>query len=138
VVQQFGGTLDVVTADPADNDGIVVVTLVGEIDMTTEKSPLAATLDIVRGGPAGLVVDLQAVTFFGSSGINMLVAIQRVARSRNVPFAIVAAHAVLRPLAMTGTDVSGTDVLFLLCPDLPGALAAVRALPPSVPPQSRR
>jgi len=133
VVQQFGGTLDVVTADPADNDGIVVVTLVGEIDMTTEKSPLAATLDIVRGGPAGLVVDLQAVTFFGSSGINMLVAIQRVARSRNVPFAIVAAHAVLRPLAMTGTD-----VLFLLCPDLPGALAAVRALPPSVPPQSRR
>ena len=133
MVQQFGGTLDVVTADPADNDGIVVVTLVGEIDMTTEKSPLAATLDIVRGGPAGLVVDLQAVTFFGSSGINMLVAIQRVARSRNVPFAIVAAHAVLRPLAMTGTD-----VLFLLCPDLPGALAAVRALPPSVPPQSRR
>lgn len=133
MVQQFGGTLDVLTADPADNDGIAVVTLVGEVDMTTDGSPLAATLGVLNGAPAGLVVDLQAVTFFGSSGINMLVAVQRAARSRNVPFAIVAAHAVLRPLAMTGTD-----VLFLLCPDLPGALAAVRALPPSVPPQSRR
>ncbi|MEU3648173.1 STAS domain-containing protein [Lentzea sp. NPDC034063] len=132
MVQQSGGALDVLTADPADNDGIVVVTLVGEVDMMMEGSPLAETLDIVNGGPAGLVVDLQAVTFFGSSGINMLVAVQRVARSRGVPFAIVAGHAVRRPLELTGTD-----VLFLLRPDLPSALAAVRALPPVVPPQSR-
>ncbi|WP_218920598.1 hypothetical protein [Lentzea guizhouensis] len=43
--------------------------------------------------------------FFGSSGINLLLAVQQQAWHNGVPFAVVAAHnAVVRPLQLTRTD----------------------------------
>ncbi|WP_329793959.1 STAS domain-containing protein [Lentzea sp. DG1S-22] len=121
------------TTQLVEDAGVVVVVMTGEVDMMTEHSPLSKAVEALERAPAGLVIDLQGVTFFGSSGMALLLTVQQDAQQREIPFAVVAAHhAVLTPLAMTGTD-----VLLPLFANLPDALAAVRATP-MVPPQQRR
>ncbi|MFJ5992855.1 STAS domain-containing protein [Lentzea sp. NPDC092896] len=127
--QQSGGSADVLTAHTEVHDGIEVVVVAGEIDRMTD-APLGVALDVLGRGPAGLVIDLAAVTFFGSAGVNMLVTVLRAAKAGRVPFAVIARKpTVLRPLAITGVD-----AVLPLHPDLAGALAALR----SVPSQRRR
>ncbi|MDX3660097.1 STAS domain-containing protein [Streptomyces sp. ID05-26A] len=128
---QSSGAAAVLTARTEVHDGIDVVIVAGEIDRAADGSPLLVALDALRERPpAGLVLDLGAVTFFGSAGINLLVGVVRRAKSANVPFAVVAeSRVVLRPLA-----ISGVDALLTVRPDLRAALAALR----SVPPQRRR
>ncbi|SEQ90876.1 anti-anti-sigma factor [Lentzea xinjiangensis] len=125
--RQSDGGVSVLTARAVDHDGIAVVVVSGEIDRITENSPLDEAFFAVRQSPAGLVIDLDGVTFFGSAGINMLVAVRREAASAGVPFAVVAeTRLVLRPL-----EVSGVDALLSVHPALPDALAALRSAQPS-------
>ncbi|MFD0205884.1 MULTISPECIES: STAS domain-containing protein [Saccharothrix] len=105
------------------HEGIVVVEVVGEIDMACESpvgTVLAAQLD---QRPAGLVVDLTGIDFFGSAGIQLLVeAIER-AKLRGVTLAVATdRRAVLRPLEITLVR----EVLDVH-PTLADAIAAVRA-----------
>ncbi|MFD4637059.1 STAS domain-containing protein [Lentzea sp. NPDC058436] len=127
--RQSDGTVSVLTAHTVDHHGITVVVVAGEIDMTTEDSPLNQALSAVRRKPAGLVVDLGAVSFFGSAGINLVLNVWRHAVSDGVPLAVVGGRTVSRPLEM-----SGADAVLSLHPSLAEALAAVR----TVPPQRRR
>lgn len=128
---QSSGAAAVLTTRTEVHDGVDVVIVAGEIDRIADGSPVLAAVDALRERPsAGLVLDLGAVTFFGSAGINLLVAVVRRLRSANIPLAVVAeSRVVLRPLA-----ISGVDALLTVRPDLRGALAALR----SVPSQRRR
>ncbi len=55
--------------------------------------------------PTPVVVDLTAVDFFGSSGINVLVQAQRQCQTRWIPLRVVAtSRAVLRTLQISGLD----------------------------------
>ncbi|GHH40601.1 STAS domain-containing protein [Lentzea cavernae] len=102
--------------------GIAVLVVTGEIDMFTETTPRTVVADALKRAPDGFVIDLRAVTFFGSSGINLLLSAQDEVEHLAVPFAVVATRdVVLRPLSLTGVD-----VLLPLFPSLPAALAAVR------------
>lgn len=124
--QQSNGAVEVLTAHIAEHDGIVVVTVAGEVDRMTPDSPLLKAADAVRRLPAGVVVDLNGVTFFGSAGVNMLAAVWQQAEASAVPLAVVAGkRPVLMPLA-----ISGVDVLLTLYPSLPDAFNALRAVPP--------
>ncbi|MDX3658928.1 STAS domain-containing protein [Streptomyces sp. ID05-26A] len=85
--------------------GVVVVELTGEIDMLSAEQPLTRTLEVLDQAPAGLAVDLRAVSLFGSSGINLLLTVQERAEIDGIPVGVVANQsAVLRPLAMTMVD----------------------------------
>lgn len=123
--RQSDGAVSTLTAHTVDRDGIAIVVVAGEIDMVTEDSPLHQALDAVRRGPAGLVIDLGAVSFFGSSGINMVLNVWRHAVSGSVPLAVVGGRTVSRPLEM-----SGASAVLSLHPTLVEALAAVRTVPP--------
>ncbi|MET9224690.1 STAS domain-containing protein [Lentzea sp. NPDC003310] len=86
-----------------DHDGIAVVELAGELDMKTAKTSLADVLLVLDQRPGGIVLDLHAVTFFGSAGISLLVSVQQAAGQQGIPFGIVAVHkAVTRSLTMSG------------------------------------
>lgn len=128
---QSNRPFDVLTARTSDHNGAAVVVLAGEVDLMTEAIGLNAALTALDRVPAGLVLDLQAVSFFGSSGINMLLTVHRLAQEQGVPFVVVAAnHVVLGPLTVTGVD------LYLrLFPNLPAALRDLAV--PAVPPQGR-
>lgn len=114
----FEGLSDVLTAHTTEHQGVAVVALTGEVDMLTEEAGLDEVLSAVEKARAGVVVDLQEIEFFGSSGINLLLIAQREARARKIPLGVVAAkHVVLSPLAATGVDVR-----LRLFPDLAAAL----------------
>ena len=55
-----------------DSSDVVVVTVVGEVDMTTAPE-LTKAIDGVAGTARKVVVDLSGVTFLDSSGLNALV-----------------------------------------------------------------
>src|SRR5690349_17159252 len=106
-----------------DHDGIKVVALAGELDMKTAKTSLADTLLVLDQRPKGIVIDLHAVTFFGSAGISLLVSVRREAELQGVPFGLAAAsRAVMRSLAA-----SGMDKRLPLFPTEVDAVTAIRA-----------
>jgi anti-anti-sigma factor len=130
---QLNGALDLLSTQVVDHDGVAVVVMAGEVDTMTQETPLTEAIDALSRTGAGLVMDLRAVTFFGSSGINLLVAVQQQAHRAGFSLAVVAAQpAVLRPLAITGVD-----TCLAIFANVPDALAAVRA-EASVPLQERR
>lgn len=122
---QSEGAVVGLTADITQHDGITVVTVTGEVDRMTPQSPMLKAVEAVRALPAGVVVDLDAVTFFGSAGVNMLAAAWQEAESAGVPLAVVATRRAVRmPLT-----ISGVDVLLDLYPSRTDAFAALGAVP---------
>ncbi len=67
--------------------GVLVVEAEGEIDMATAPQ-LAAAVSVVDGATR-VIVDLTAVTFLDSSGLNALVHARRELSAREVSFRIV-------------------------------------------------
>lgn len=101
----FDEHLDALDTRVVECGGIAVIELAGEVDMVTAPEPLATALDVLERAPAGLALDLLAVSFFGSSGINLLLTVQEQAEHEGVPVGVVADKpVVLRPLAVTGVD----------------------------------
>ncbi len=95
---------DVITLSTATGeDGVVTVTVVGEVDTFTAPV-LRSSLDTqLEQQPRELVIDLSGVQFLGSAGLAVLVETQKSARSRDVELRLVATtRAVTRPLEVTG------------------------------------
>ncbi len=84
---------------------LAAVRVGGEIDLDTAPDLRARLLDqLARRGH--VVLDLAAVTFFGLSGISLLLLAHDIARDRGVGLHITGAghRAVARPLQLSGTD----------------------------------
>jgi anti-sigma B factor antagonist len=95
---------DVITlSTTTGEDGVVTVTVVGEVDTFTAPV-LRSSLDTqLEQQPRELVIDLSGVQFLGSAGLAVLVETQKSARSRDVELRLVATtRAVTRPLEVTG------------------------------------
>jgi anti-sigma B factor antagonist len=93
-----GLTVTVEDGDPA------VVTVAGEVDLLTVPA-LAEPLRrlIVERGPPGIEVDLAAVPFMDSTGIQVLVAARADAQQAGIPFRVrSASSSVMRVLTLTG------------------------------------
>ena len=84
-------------------DGVVTVTVVGEVDTFTAPV-LRSSLDTqLEQQPRELVIDLSGVQFLGSAGLAVLVETQKASRTRNVDLRLIATtRAVTRPLEVTG------------------------------------
>jgi anti-sigma B factor antagonist len=82
---------------------VSVVHISGEIDMTSRGAVERVLTRTVDGRPEAVVVDLSGVTFFGSSGLQMLAEARAHAAANAVPLRLVASsRKVLRPLEITG------------------------------------
>ncbi|TKJ32628.1 STAS domain-containing protein [Blastococcus sp. CCUG 61487] len=94
---------DVITLSTSTEDGVVTVTVVGEVDTFTAPV-LRSTLDTqLEQSPQELVIDLSGVQFLGSAGLAVLVETQKSARAREVGLRLIATtRAVTRPLEVTG------------------------------------
>lgn len=94
---------DVITLSTSEEDGVVTVTVVGEVDTFTAPV-LRSTLDSqLELQPRELVIDLSGVQFLGSAGLAVLVETQKSSRSREVALRLIAStRAVTRPLEVTG------------------------------------
>jgi anti-sigma B factor antagonist len=117
---------DPITTAVAHREGIAVVSVGGEIDLSTAPAFEAAIATALEEHPLVLVIELSQVTFMASVGLRILAATQENA-GKSAQVAVVANNpAVSRPIQLTGLD-----KIFSLYPTLDAALIAV-AEPPKV------
>ncbi|MET1073733.1 MAG: anti-sigma factor antagonist [Umezawaea sp.] len=82
--------------------GCVVVDVGGELDMDSVPSVESVVRQALEAHGGPLVLDLTRVTFFGSTGLTMLLELRTACRDRGVPLRLVAdSKTVLRPLELT-------------------------------------
>jgi anti-sigma B factor antagonist len=85
--------------------GQVVIEVGGEVDMLTSPQLRATVLDQFAGG-AGVelvVLDLDGVTFLGTSGLAVLIEVREAAHAAGVELRLACtARRVLRPLTIAG------------------------------------
>jgi anti-sigma B factor antagonist len=85
--------------------GQVVIEVGGEVDMLTSPQLRAAVLDQFAGsaGVELVVLDLDKVTFLGTSGLAVLIEVREAAHSAGVELRLACtARRVLRPLTIAG------------------------------------
>ncbi|TQM83234.1 anti-anti-sigma factor [Saccharothrix saharensis] len=111
-------------------DGVPVLRVVGELDMTALDTVRAELLIWLDSAPEQVVIDLTGVTFMGSSGLALLIEAAAHADRCGVRFVLAAGHReVLRPIQVTNLD-----EVFDLYPDVAQAVAAVTTTTPQPSP----
>ena len=109
------------TVETVDHDGVVVMVLSGDIDITNAAQARTALEEQLNHHPIGIVVCL-AVGFLASTGLALLGAAHRRAHQSGIGFAVVAAsHSARRSLL-----VAGMDRVLLLHESVPHAVETLR------------
>lgn len=92
------------TTSVADHDGATVLTVTGEVDLATAPA-LETAIDAALGAePAGLIIDLSAVSFLASAGMAALVAAHQRAGEATKIAVVADGPATSRQLKMTSLD----------------------------------
>ncbi len=110
---------DTITTSVAHRDGAAVVSIGGEIDLSTAPAFEAAIAQALEVSPTLLAIELSEVTFMASVGLRILAATnEKVGES--IRIAVVAnSPAASRPIQLTGLD-----TVVALYPTLDAALSA--------------
>jgi anti-sigma B factor antagonist len=82
----------------------VVLEVCGEVDVLTGPRLHESVMTLLEDHPPVVVIDLAAVTFFGSSGLAVLAEAQRAAEPRTRLRVVAVGATTLRPLQVTGLD----------------------------------
>jgi anti-sigma B factor antagonist len=116
-------TLELLTS--GSRQGLLVITVCGEVDMFTAPLLQARLHEQIRRSGPDLIVDLTAVGFLAAAGLTVLATAHNAAIAAGVAFRVVAStRPVLRPLQVT--ELAGVLACY---PDLDRALAASLAPP---------
>jgi anti-sigma B factor antagonist len=100
-----------------------VVSVGGEIDLSTAQAFEAVIAEALAEDPPALVIELSGVSFMASVGLRVLAAAKEKV-GKSVPLAVVAdSMAASRPIQLTGLD-----NIIALYPTLDQALTAVGAV----------
>ena len=111
---------DPITTSVAHRDGVAVVSIGGEIDLSTAPAFEAVIAEALEEDPPALVVELSEVIFMASVGLRILAATQEKV-GKSIQIAVVADNmAASRPMQLTGLD-----KLISLYPTLDEALTAM-------------
>jgi anti-anti-sigma factor len=95
----------VLQAVPSQTDREVVLTLAGDIDVTTADVVRAAARRCLRERPARLSLDLRSVTFCDAAGVRALRQARQEAAAARAEFRIIApGPMVVRVLTLAGAD----------------------------------
>lgn len=113
---------EIVSVTRAREGGVLVVSVVGEVDLHSYEVVEAELTTELDRRPAALVVDLDGVEFFGSLGISVLLRADLRARRRRVGFAVAAS----RRQVVRSFEVTDTARLLPIRATLPEALDLVR------------
>jgi anti-sigma B factor antagonist len=114
-------TADPITTSITRRDGAAVVSVGGEIDLSTASAFEEAIAQALEDNPAVLAIELRDVTFMASVGLRILAATsEKIGKLTRI--AVVADHqAATRPIQLTGLD-----SVVALYPTLDEALTALK------------
>jgi anti-sigma B factor antagonist len=111
---------DPITTSVVHRKGVAVVSIGGEIDLSTAPAFEAVIAEALEEDPPALVVELSEVIFMASVGLRILAATQEKV-GKSIQLAVVADNAAAsRPMQLTGLD-----KLIALYPTLDEALTAL-------------
>jgi anti-sigma B factor antagonist len=83
--------------------GQMVITVGGEVDMLTSPQLRRVTLNQLSDGAELVVLELDGVTFLGTSGLAVLIEVREAAHAAGVELRLVCTQRrVMRPLAIAG------------------------------------
>jgi anti-anti-sigma factor len=92
----------VLTVRDTVQDGVVVVSLVGELDMSTAGTA-AGALRAATADATAVVLDLTELRFFASAGLNILLQLRQDLQDKGVDVRLATdQQAVLRPMELMG------------------------------------
>jgi anti-sigma B factor antagonist len=95
---------DPITTSVAHREGVAVVSIGGEIDLSTAPAFEAAIAKALGENPPALVIDLSEVAFMASVGLRILAATEeKTGKTSQVPV-VADKPAASRPIQLTGLD----------------------------------
>jgi anti-sigma B factor antagonist len=95
---------DPITTSVEHREGVAVVSIGGEIDLSTAPAFEAVIAEALEEDPPVLVIDLSEVTFMASVGLRILAGTQETV-GKSIQIAVVADNAAAsRPMQLTGLD----------------------------------
>jgi anti-anti-sigma factor len=115
-------TLEFRTETDTLDDGVVALSLYGELDQATVPDLQAAAEPIIENGNEALLVDLSDCSFIDSSGLAAFVAIRERITSGRRGFAVCCPDSQVRRLL----ELTGLDAAMGLAPSRDEAIAALR------------
>jgi anti-sigma B factor antagonist len=105
-------------ADVATVEGRTVISVSGEIDLSTVPGLRTEINALITGGARQLLLDLEAVTFMDSSGLNLLVGVVKLLGSGSV--GVISAKPTIRRIF----SISGLDQVIPIYASVAAALEA--------------
>ncbi len=90
------------TVSSGEIDGLVMLTVSGELDLATAPSLMAAVTELASAGGPPAVIDLSHVTFCDSSGLGALIAARQLLPAENSLVLRQPSASVRKLLALTG------------------------------------
>lgn len=96
----------------------------GEVDAFTGHTFRERLTELVQTADRPLLVDMSGVPFFSAAGLNAVVAVEKLARARDVSVA----YFDLIPCVERTFRITGVDKAALICPTLQDAIWCVRPL----------
>jgi anti-sigma B factor antagonist len=106
-------------------DGIDIVSVSGEIHVSTAPRFRLALDEVIARGDGTLVLDLSAVEFIDSTGLSVLLNGLRLLNQRNGSMALVCTN----PTVLRLFEITSLDTTFDICSDRAAALARVMRPP---------
>ncbi|WNV83014.1 STAS domain-containing protein [Umezawaea sp. Da 62-37] len=126
------GVSDLVSTNVEIVQGVSVLRVIGEVDMTTSELVRGTLLTCLDAAVSAVVLDLNEVTFLASSGLAVIVEALGYADRRGIAFVVVAGHrSVLRPLQATSLN-----ELLVIHSGVDYAITALRGTPATVSPSA--
>lgn len=110
--------------DVSEVEGVVVARLSGDIDLADTAQVTSRVLGAVTNESRGLVVDLSAVRYLDSAGVQMLFEFARALEAGRQSMAVVVGDA--SPLRRL-LDITGVPQAVVVSADEAGAVEAVRS-----------
>jgi anti-sigma B factor antagonist len=110
------------TVHSTERNGVVVVSLAGELDMSTAPNAAVALREATVGA-AAVVLDMTDLRFFASAGLNILLQLRQDLQDKGVDVGLATdQRAVLRPMQLMGVADQ-----FAIHASVAAALAAVHS-----------
>jgi anti-sigma B factor antagonist len=95
---------DPITTSVAYREGVAVVSIGGEIDLSTAPAFEAAIAKALGENPPALVIDLSEVAFMASVGLRILAATEEKTGKTSQVAVVADKPAASRPIQLTGLD----------------------------------
>ncbi len=97
-----GQSVPLTVIGSARSDGAITIEVVGDIDISTSPRLLAEIRALLAGGPSSVVLDLTRVGFCDSSGLSVLVQLNRQCAEAETDLALAPSKVVRRAIELTG------------------------------------